>query len=398
MSVRSVTVRQLQDSIEAHRNLLASATRRADGAQQQLIRIGLEFCSGQFDQLQKSGTLLEQASPETLGTLIISTLKSNLSAQSLQEVNWPERLGELSKKIEALQKEVDMQTQRANLAEDRVLRLEKQASSLDQSLAHERKKRQDLPTMKSPEPAAGHYEEWFELWTKKKGFERDKQIVLLIGQTGYSRLSEIQQSLVQKGILGERTAYRGIQACHEEELIERRGGVSVQGRPTDLVLLTDKGKWVYTKLSGESPAPGEYEALLKAHKSNRHTTMILKTADYLSALGFEVEREPLQIKLGENRYSQPDLVARKNGEVFYIEVESGERPDRASQLHKWENAYLAGAGRICVVTPRLGVMNTIQGKIVQWATENGKKPELYLTHLNALKSCQPGDNPWVRMR
>ncbi len=77
MNVRNVTVRQLQDSIEAHRNLLASATRRAEGAQQQLIRIGLEFCSGQFDQLQKSGTILEQASPETLGTLIISTFKSN---------------------------------------------------------------------------------------------------------------------------------------------------------------------------------------------------------------------------------------------------------------------------------------------------------------------------------
>jgi hypothetical protein len=233
---------------------------------------------------------------------------------------------------------------------------------------------------------------------KKKGFERDKQVILLIGETGYSRLSEIQQTLVQKIALGERAAYRGVEACQEEGLIDRRAGVSVQGRPTDLVFLTEKGKWVYSQLVGKSPTPSEYDLLIKSHKSEKHTSLILKTADIFAALGFIIEREPVQIKLSENRYFQPDLVARKDSEVFYLEVETGEREDRASLIHKWENAFIAGAGRMCVVTPRPGVMNTIQSRILNWATENDKKPSLFLTHLDALKKCVQGDSPWVRIR
>jgi hypothetical protein len=88
----------------------------------------------------------------------------------------------------------------------------------------------------------------------------------------------------------------------------------------------------------------------------------------------------------------------QDGQVFYLEVESGEREDRSSLIYKWENAFIAGGGRICVVAPRPGVMNTVQSTILNWATENGRKPGLYLTHLKALKLCNPGDSPWVRIR
>jgi hypothetical protein len=59
---------------------------------------------------------------------------------------------------------------------------------------------------------------------------------------------------------------------------------------------------------------------------------------------------------------------------------------------------LGGGGLFCVVAPRPGVMNTVQSMILNWATENGRKPGLYLTHLKALKLCNPGDSPWVRIR
>ncbi len=398
MSVGNVTIRQLQDSIEAHRRLLAAANKKAEDAQAQLIKIGLSFCGQQFDQLQKEGVVLETASPETLGDLIVNSLKIILTGSDLTAVNWPERLNELNHRIESLQKEVDAQTRRANLAEEKVIQLQRQASSLDQSLIHERKRKGELPILEPQGPSVNHYSNWFELWVKKKGFERDKQVILLIGETGYSRLSEIQQTLVQKIALGERAAYRGVEACQEEGLIDRRAGVSVQGRPTDLVFLTEKGKWVYSQLVGKSPTPSEYELLIKSHKSEKHTSLILKTADIFAALGFVVEREPVQIKLGENRYFQPDLVIRKDSEVFYLEVETGEREDRASLIHKWENAFIAGAGRMCVVAPRPGVMNTIQSMILNWATENDKKLDLYLTHLEALKKCTQGDSPWIRIR
>jgi hypothetical protein len=401
MTIGNVTIRQLQDSIDAHRRLLSASNQKAVEAQQQLIRIGLEFCGRQFDQLQKEGVVLETASPEILGSLIVNSLKITLSGLDHQNLNSPERVHALNRRIEALQREVDAQTRRANLAEDRNLQLQRQTSTLDQSLTLERRKGRDssIPTPSDP-PAgeAADYSDWFELWAKRKGYERDKQIIIVLGQTGYSRLSEIQQTLVQKLNMGDRTAYRAVEACVQEGLIERRSGSSTQGRPTDLVLLTVKGKWTYTRLSGQAPKAGEYEALLKSHKSERHTALILKTADLFSLLGFEIEREPIQIKLSENRYFQPDLVARKDGEVFYLEVESGEREERASLLQKWENAFMAGGGRISVVTPRPGLMNTVQSMILNWATENGKKPSLYLTHLEYLRKLGPSDRPWARIR
>ncbi len=398
MSIGNVTIRQLQDSIEAHRRLLSAANKKAEEAQGQLIRIGLDYCGQRFDQMQKNGLVLETASPETLGELISNSLKVTLTGVDHQSLNWPERLNELNRRVESLQKEVDVQTRRANLGEEKVLQLLKQASSLDQSLIYERKKKGNDPVLEMPKMPAVQHAEWFQLWRKKKGFERDKQAILLIGEAGYSRLSEIQQMLVQKFALGERAAYRGVEACQEEELISRRSGVSVQGRPTDLVFLTEKGRWAYTQLTGKSPVPGELEMLLRSHKSERHTSLILKTADHFAALGYLVEREPVEIKIGENRYFQPDLVVRKDSEVFYLEVETGEREDRASLLHKWENAFIAGAGRLCIVAPRPGVMNTAQSMILNWATENGKKPNLYLTHLDALKKCMQGESPWVRIR
>jgi len=229
MTIGNVTIRQLQDSIEAHRRLLSASNKKAEDTQQQLIHIGLEFCGQQFDQMQKEGVVLETASPENLGNLIVISLKITLSGLDHQNLNWPERVNALNRRIEALQREVDAQTRRANLAEDRNLQLQRQTSTLDQSLILERRKSRDLSIPTPSDPPAGEaadYSDWFELWSKRKGYERDKQIIVVLGQTGYSRLSKIQQMLVQKMNMGDRTAYRAVEACVQEGLVERRSGSS----------------------------------------------------------------------------------------------------------------------------------------------------------------------------
>ncbi len=184
----------------------------------------------------------------------------------------------------------------------------------------------------------------------------------------------------------------------EDKLIERRGGTSSGGHPTDLICLTPKGEWTYTRLTGARPVPSEYDGLLKAHKSDKHTALILKTADHFIRLGYSVQRDPISIKLAGDHVFQPDLVVQKGDETFYIEVETGEKIDRPSLERKWHNAMIAGGGRICVVTPKVGEMTTIQSNIDYWAGEKGKAPRLFLTNLEALRKCQPGDAPWVRVR
>ena len=144
--------------------------------------------------------------------------------------------------------------------------------------------------------------------------------------------------------------------------------------------------------------PGEYEKLLKAHKSDKHTGLIFKTADYFERLGFTVQREPVTIKLAGDHIFQPDLIVQKEDETFYLEVESGEKLDRASLAQKWQNAMVVGGGRICIVAPMLGTMTTLQSNVLEWARDKGKVPRLYLTHLEALRKRQKGDSPWVRIR
>ncbi len=208
------------------------------------------------------------------------------------------------------------------------------------------------------------------------------------------RQKEIVDRLLQESDIKERTIYTGIDDCVKNELIERRRGISSGGHPTDLMCLTPKGEWAYTRLTGARPVASEYDGLLKAHKSEKHTGLILKTADHFIHLGNSVQRDPISIKLAGDHVFQPDLIVQKGDETFYIEVETGEKIDQPSLERKWNNALIAGGGRICVVAPKVGEITTIQSNIEYWAGEKGRTPRLFLTNLEALRKCQPGDNPW----
>ncbi|HUH98669.1 MAG TPA: hypothetical protein VLZ89_14995 [Anaerolineales bacterium] len=100
-------------------------------------------------------------------------------------------------------------------------------------------------------------------------------------------------------------------------MINRGKGTSIEGRPPDLIVFIERGKWAYTKLSRGQPAADELEVLMKSHKSKFHALLILKTADCFTTLGYEVDREPIKIKIEENRYFLPDLVARKDNDLYY---------------------------------------------------------------------------------
>ena len=117
---------------------------------------------------------------------------------------------------------------------------------------------------------------------------------------------------------------------------------STEGRPPQRYLLSKKGKWLYRMLSGEDPHADERGELLKAHKSERHLSTILKVGEYFSQLGYEVDREPIRLQVGENRFFQPDLVVKKDGQTFYLEVEIGEK-DKGSL--KSEMGKCAGSRR-----------------------------------------------------
>jgi hypothetical protein len=399
MNLDPIRIRELEASLEAHRLLLTNVSARAEDARGQLVRIGRELCGDEFDRFLGALGDLEYVSAEELASNVINALKNH---SSTNPANGEKQIKDLQKEIEALKERLDKQTRRADDAERILSDSTNLVKVLEKNLMEERSKSKELsaqlPPVEQPISEAVDFSGWFEEWSREKSFERNQTILVFLGESGLARQKEIVDRLLQESNLKTRTIYSGLDDCVEDGLLERRAGTSSGGHPTDLICLTAKGQWTYTRLTGNRPVPNEYEGLLKAHKSDKHTGLILKTADHFARLGYSVQREPIAIKLAGDHVYQPDLVVQKDDETFYLEVETGEKIDRASLERKWQNAMVVGGGRICVVAPMLGSMTMIQSNIVQWAREKGKVPRLYLTNLDALRKCQPGDSPWVRVR
>ena len=399
MNLEPIRIRELEASLEAHQLLLTNVSARAEEARGQLVRIGRELCGEEFEAYLTALGDLEYVSAEELAIHVINALQNHSVENPSNE---KKQIKEMQKEIDGLKERLDKQTRRADDAERALSDSTTQAKVLEENLMDVRKKNKELSTKvpldEKPNAEAVDYSNWFTEWSQAKGFERNKTVLIFLGSSGLARQREIVERLLEESDMKERTIYAGIDDCVEKDLISRRGGTSSGGHPTDLMCLTLKGAWVYTRLTGARPVPSEYDGLLKAHKSDKQTGLILKTADHFARLGYSVQREPISIKLAGDHVFQPDLVVQKDDETFYIEVETGERMDRPSLERKWHNAMLAGGGRICVVTPKVGEMTTIQGNIDYWAGDKGKKPRLFLTNLDALRKCQPGESPWVRVR
>ena len=277
--------------------------------------------------------------------------------------------------------------------------------ALERTLENERQARREAELHKAPSSTkstqTGETNEilaiWFAGWrSENRNLERDCNIIRITGKTGLSISTELEEVVAQQTKISQRTARRAIQDCVEYGLLERGMLASTEGRPPQCYTLTDKGKWLYRELTGEEAKVDDHSILIKSHKSEKHLALILKVADLFFKLGFEVDREPLQIQIDVNRFYLPDLAVRKDGETFYLEVEIGDK-DKPTLDQKWENALAAG-GRICVVTDNLGNLRRIQGSIAQWSTSEGRSVTLLITHLEALRNLIAGDDPWYAVK
>ena len=395
MSIEPIRFRELQHAVRANQTLLALESEKARKAHQQIIAIGQELGGAEFDDFLKSRKI-EDFSAEELAAKIISIVKASLGL--LKSYPNAQKVADINREMEEKKRLVDTQTQRANRAEEQVAALKKQAWAYEKELEELRKKNQALnaavQASQAPKPDED-FSSWFEQWRHERSFDRDNEVIKLIGKTGWARASQIKDYLAKKLRVDPKTIERRFPGLQKHALIERQGGFSTGGHPTDLIWLNEKGQWTYTKLTGEAPLPSEYPALIKAHKSGRQAGFVLKTRDLFAGLGYAVDQTPTDIKVDENRYFKPDLIVTKDGETFYIEFETGVASERESLSHKWANALAVGGGKICIVTPDLPSMRTTSSNATLWATESGKRVRLYATHIEALKKCRPGESPWV---
>lgn len=389
MDVRDISVRQLQDSVETYRKLLQAAQARFEAAQDELVRLARWVCSGYLDNLQKTGKDLRDFAPKDLGDAIMGGLQQQVA---------PNGQDDLVREIERLKADLNAAQRRADEASGRIAELERQAQAYEQTLRQMPAKLQ--PAASTVEAKSDDDDKaWLGEWMKQRNKKHICELVEKIGSTGHSYISDILADIGSRP--DDHTAsvalYRNLAAGEKDGLIERRKAkASENGRPADAFVLTNRGQMLYRYLAGHDAAESDVERLLKEHKDDRHLALIRRTAELFSGLGFEVNTNPPEIRVGEGSAFKPDLSVFKAGETFYLEVETGREKDSLPQ--KWANAFTAGGGKICVVTPRTGEMNNMQSSLTTWARDCGRKPVIYMTNIEYLKAQRPGESPWARVR
>jgi len=147
-----------------------------------------------------------------------------------------------------------------------------------------------------------------------------------------------------------------------------------------------------------APTPGENTTLFQAQRTDPRTCLVLRTAELFTRLGYAVDRKPERVGIDAGQGFQPDLVVSRQGETFFLQVENGQQDDWPALAWKWEQALLVVGGRIWVATGQLAAMNSLQGQIIHWAAQAGRKGQLFLTHAEFLKWVPPGKSPWARIR
>ncbi len=397
-----MSMRRMSDSLDATRKMLAEALNIARQSQACLLNLAMEFCGKEMQERQAQNEDLSRIPPEELAGMLrgrFKTLKLVASDVVVQRTKENARL------VVELRKELDQQRQQADRSREQIERLERQVRSLEKTLENERQARREAQSQLPPapngvKPSEGQepaFQRWYAGWKQEnRTWERDCQVIRLIGKNGMSLSTELEQAIAQKMGISPRTAHRILAGFVEAELLDVETTPVLEGRPPQRFSLTEKGRWLYRQLTGEGTLTPDRETLLKAHKSDRHLAVILKVGELFAGLGYAVERDPMRLQIDENRYFQPDLVARKEGETFYLEIEIGEK-DKAGIEQKWENALAAG-GRICVVTDNLNTLRRVQGSIAQWSGYEGISVTLYITCLAVLKERKPGQSPWYAVK
>ncbi len=394
-----MSMRRMSDSLDATRLMLAEALKIAKQSQACLLNMAMEFCSREMQEHQAKNEDLSRIPPEELAAMLrerFKTLKLVASDVVVQQTKENARL------VGELRKQVADQHQQVERAREEVERMKRQVRSLEKTLENERQARREAQAQVPPAPNGAKpadeqseaFQRWYAAWKlENRTWERDSKIVVHVGKSGLSLSTELEAAIAQEMQVSTRTVHRALLNCVEAELLEQETIAALEGRPPQRYTLTGKGRWLYHQLTGEEPATPERETLLKAHKSDRHLAVILKTGELFAGLGYAVDREPVRLQIDEKRYFLPDLVVSKDGETFYLEVEIGARAKPGLE-QKWENALTAG-GRICVVTDNLNTLRRIQGSIAQWSGYDGVSVKLYITCLAVLKEKKAGRQPLV---
>jgi hypothetical protein len=257
--------------------------------------------------------------------------------------------------------------------------------------------------------------EWMADWRGKNTFERDSEILRIIGGTGFSRRPVIIQMAAKKlgknpnntslvdalNRIGGEESEKGLHFIEKVEGFEKQG-FDLGGALPIILRLTEKGRHAYWMLTGMNARECEFDELIKHHKSPEHTLLNLMVRDQLVNIGgYEILLDSPGLTLPDGEKFVPDIVALDTAttEVLYIEVERNTGKDEAYRIQKWRNLYSATHGKIYIYCDRSSFMkNKLIGEVNQ-ALKDYHYSSYFSNYEDVFKGIRgPDGGIWIQKR
>ena len=239
---------------------------------------------------------------------------------------------------------------------------------------------------------------WMTEWRSRPGFDKQAVIVEIIGETGLGRVPVIRERAAALFGYNKPSAggiSKALAALEKRGLIAiRQAEGGMQGRPPKLAWLTDLGQAAYVMLTNKPPVLSEL-ATQASHVSDAHMLLNLEAADLLTQAGYEILAHGHRHFLDGVRQAVPDLTARKDGKLIYIEVERSGK--KSSRPEKWVNLHELTEGNLYVFCQYEASQEQIAEEVQKTLRERNLASRLTLTNLEALRWGRrgPGGSLWL---
>lgn len=345
-ALNPITKSVFNDLLETQIRLREEAEGRWQAARRFILEVTGYVASEWLFEKQTSGTDLDRIPLETL----ISVVREHIPRLVAQTASAPVQVADpdLRKKYQRLE-------EKFRQAEVLIAHLQGENRNLAKAI-RERSEREQRNSNAQPQapgiaamPDLSILPDFYVAWTREKFFEREAFTLRLMGETGLARAPELKKAIVKQfemspnsgsadGTIASLVA-NGFVTDNSTE-----GGLV--GRPVDVIELTPLGQVAYLFLTGKKPVESEY-ALKKEHKTDAHTLLNLKARDWLLKAGYEILEHAPTIQTADFVFN-PDMVASRNGEIIYIEVERESNKGNQDRDAKWRNFFQFTGGRMYI--------------------------------------------------
>jgi hypothetical protein len=413
MAGEEITLDHLRQLLSIQTELREQAESRWRKGQKALVSLLETFAPEEADRRLKSGQPLDSLPLDELEQLIRHHVGLRVNHHSLPvhsrrgsedlEADYRKKQTEL----EELRVENSKLKSRTEQLGEENQKLHSQVTALQQVTEDEQRLAQiNREKLEAVEKSPNSEPSWMLEWRRSDSFDRDANVLKMIGETGPARRPLIEAQAAE--LLGIKTPGGSIQS-----LIARLTNLGViqifrpwqdegagsGGRLPDLMRLTDLGEIAVWLLTGKKAEKNEYDLLLERHVTPEHTLLNLMAGDVLREAGYAVNLTPPDIKLPNGALFKPDIILRdERGTVLYVEVEREANKDIEQRQAKWRNFHQASGGVMYVFCDNKSGMNRIISEM-NYALGN-QSAIIFLTNLVELQAGKRGveDSIWLKTK